>query len=94
MHRLMLNRSLRFLDQDQTHIRYNSEWTDPLSATDFVQLTARYTLARMMERDDFKKRFSAGQSISIHEILYPLLQGYDSVALKSDIELVGYRSDF
>lgn len=79
----------KLLDKDQTQIHYNSEWTSGFSTTDFIKLMGRYTLARIMERDDFKKRFQSGHSISLHEILYPLLQGYDSVALKSDIELGG-----
>ena len=66
-----------------TEIRYNSEWSDPLGARGMIQLAARYTVARMMERDDFTKRFKAGTPISVHEFLYPLMQGYDSVALKS-----------
>ena len=77
------------LDPARTEIRYNSEWSDPLGARGMIQLAARYTVARMMERDDFNKRFKSGQSISVHEFLYPLMQGYDSVALKSDLELGG-----
>ncbi|MFY7902780.1 MAG: tyrosine--tRNA ligase, partial [Rubrivivax sp.] len=75
------------LDRSRTEIRYNSEWSDPLGARGMIQLASRYTLARMLERDDFTKRFRAGTPISIHELLYPLMQGYDSVALKSDLEL-------
>src|SRR6187401_1302309 len=72
------------LDPARTEIRYNSEWSDPLGARGMIQLAARYTVARMMERDDFSKRFKAGTPISVHEFLYPLMQGYDSVALRSD----------
>ncbi|WP_213957389.1 MULTISPECIES: tyrosine--tRNA ligase [unclassified Variovorax] len=82
------------LDPDRTEIRYNSEWSDPLGARGMIQLAAKYTVARMMERDDFNKRFKAGQSISVHEFLYPLMQGYDSVALKSDLELGGTDQKF
>ena len=82
------------LDEAKTEIRYNSEWCDPLGARGMIQLAARYTVARMMERDDFDKRFKAGQSISVHEFLYPLMQGYDSVALKSDLELGGTDQKF
>ena len=82
------------LDESKTEIRYNSEWSDPLGARGMIQLAARYTVARMMERDDFSKRFKAGQSISVHEFLYPLMQGYDSVALRSDLELGGTDQKF
>ena len=82
------------LDPARTEIRYNSEWCDPLGARGLIQLAAKYTVARMMERDDFDKRFKGGQSISVHEFLYPLLQGYDSVALKSDLELGGTDQKF
>lgn len=82
------------LDPARTEIRYNSEWSEPLGASGMIQLAARYTVARMMERDDFHKRFTAGQSISVHEFLYPLMQGYDSVALKSDLELGGTDQKF
>ncbi|MDQ0589158.1 tyrosine--tRNA ligase [Variovorax paradoxus] len=82
------------LDPEKTEIRYNSEWSDPLGARGMIQLAAKYTVARMMERDDFNKRFNAGQSISVHEFLYPLMQGYDSVALKSDLELGGTDQKF
>ena len=82
------------LDPAKTEIRYNSEWSDPLGARGMIQLAARYTVARMMERDDFARRFKAGQSISVHEFLYPLLQGFDSVALKSDLELGGTDQKF
>jgi len=82
------------LDPSKTEIRYNSEWSDPLGARGMIQLAAKYTVARMMERDDFTKRFKGGQSISVHEFLYPLMQGYDSVALKSDLELGGTDQKF
>jgi tyrosyl-tRNA synthetase len=82
------------LDESKTEIRYNSEWSDPLGARGMIQLAAKYTVARMMERDDFSKRFKAGQSISVHEFLYPLMQGYDSVALRSDLELGGTDQKF
>ncbi len=82
------------LDPSKTEIRYNSEWCDPLGARGMIELASRYTVARMMERDDFHKRFTGGQSISVHEFLYPLMQGYDSVALKSDLELGGTDQKF
>ena len=82
------------LDPAKTEIRYNSEWSDPLGARGLIQLAAKYNVARMMERDDFNKRFKSGQSISVHEFLYPLMQGYDSVALKSDLELGGTDQKF
>ena len=82
------------LDPAKTEIRYNSERSDPLGARGMIQLAAKYNVARMMERDDFHKRFHSGQSISVHEFLYPLMQGYDSVALKSDLELGGTDQKF
>jgi len=82
------------LDPAKTEIRYNSEWSDPLGARGLIQLAARYTVARMMERNDFSERFKAGTPISVHEFLYPLMQGYDSVALKSDLELGGTDQKF
>ena len=82
------------LDPARTEIRYNSEWSDPLGARGMITLAAKYTVARMMERDDFNKRFKEGRSISVHEFLYPLMQGYDSVALKSDLELGGTDQKF
>ena len=82
------------LDPSKTEIRYNSEWSDPLGARGMIQLAAKYTVARMMERDDFTKRFAAQTPISVHEFLYPLMQGYDSVALKSDLELGGTDQKF
>jgi len=82
------------LDPARTEIRYNSEWSDPLGARGMIELAAKYTVARMMERNDFHDRFKAGSSISVHEFLYPLMQGYDSVALKSDLELGGTDQKF
>ena len=82
------------LDPEKTEIRYNSEWSDPLGARGMIQLAAKYTVARMMERNDFHERFKSGASISVHEFLYPLMQGYDSVALKSDLELGGTDQKF
>jgi tyrosyl-tRNA synthetase len=82
------------LDVDKAEVRYNSEWSDPLGARGMIQLAAKYTVARMMERNDFHERFKAGTSISVHEFLYPLMQGYDSVALKSDLELGGTDQKF
>ena len=82
------------LDPTRTEIRYNSEWSDPLGARGIIELAARYTVARMMERDDFSRRFKAGTPISVHEFLYPLMQGYDSVALKADLELGGTDQKF
>ena len=82
------------LDPTKTEIRYNSEWSDPLGARGMIELSAKYTVARMMERNDFNDRFKSGTSISVHEFLYPLMQGYDSVALKSDLELGGTDQKF
>jgi tyrosyl-tRNA synthetase len=82
------------LDPAKTEVRYNSEWCDPLGARGMIQLAARYTVAQMLERDDFTKRYRNGVPISVHEFLYPLMQGYDSVALKSDLELGGTDQKF
>jgi len=82
------------LDAERTKMRYNSEWCDPLGARGMIQLASRYTVARMMERDDFTKRYKSGTPIAVHEFLYPLMQGYDSVALKSDLELGGTDQKF
>jgi tyrosyl-tRNA synthetase len=82
------------LDPAKTEIRYNSEWCDPLGARGMIQLASRYTVARMMERNDFHDRFKAGSPIAVHEFLYPLMQGYDSVALRSDLELGGTDQKF
>ena len=86
--------AFKVLDPAKTELRYNSEWSDALGARGMIQLAAKYTVARMMERNDFHERFHAGTSISVHEFLYPLMQGYDSVALKSDIELGGTDQKF
>jgi len=88
------NQASKVLDPARTEIRYNSEWSDALGARGMIALAARYTVARMMERDDFHKRFHSGQSISVHEFLYPLMQGYDSVALRCDLELGGTDQKF
>jgi tyrosyl-tRNA synthetase len=82
------------LDPEKTEIRYNSEWCDPLGARGMIELASRYTVARMMEREDFTQRFRNGVAISVHEFLYPLMQGYDSVALKADLELGGTDQKF
>ena len=82
------------LNPEQTEIRYNSEWSDPLGARGMIQLASRWTVARMLERDDFTKRFQGNIPISVHELLYPLMQGYDSVALKADVELGGTDQKF
>ncbi len=82
------------LDAARTEIRYNSEWCDPLGAHGMIQLASRWTVARMLERDDFTKRFQGNVPISVHEFLYPLMQGYDSVALKADVELGGTDQKF
>jgi tyrosyl-tRNA synthetase len=79
----------KILDPERTEVRFNSEWLGKFSGADLIKLAAKYPVARMLERDDFKKRFREGRTIAIHEFLYPLLQGYDSVALKADVELGG-----
>lgn len=84
----------KILDRDKTTIVFNSEWMGKMSAADMIKLAGRQTVARMLERDDFKKRYKAEQSISIHEFLYPLVQGYDSVALEADVELGGTDQKF
>jgi len=84
----------KILDPEKTEIRYNSQWMNELGAAGMITLAARHTVARMLERDDFKKRFNSNQPIAIHEFLYPLAQGYDSVALKSDVELGGTDQKF
>jgi tyrosyl-tRNA synthetase len=84
----------KVLDPLRTEIRYNSEWSEPLGAAGMIKLASHYTVARMLERDDFAIRFRGNQPISVHEFLYPLMQGYDSVALKSDIELGGTDQKF
>ncbi|GAB3006017.1 tyrosine--tRNA ligase [Arenimonas maotaiensis] len=84
----------KVLDRDKTELRFNSEWFDALRAADMIKLAGQMTVARMLERDDFAKRFAAQQPIAIHEFLYPLVQGYDSVALKADVELGGTDQKF
>ena len=84
----------RILDPERTRIRFNSEWMAAMGAHDLIRLASHHTVARMLERDDFHKRYKSGQSIAIHEFLYPLVQGYDSVALKADIELGGSDQKF
>ena len=86
--------AFKILDPAKTRIEYNSTWLKELGATGMIKLAAKQTVARMLERDDFKKRYAGGQSIAIHEFLYPLLQGYDSVALKADVELGGTDQRF
>ena len=82
------------LDRDRTEIRYNAEWSQPLGADGMIRLASHYTLARLLERDDFQKRYAGGHPIAMHELLYPLMQGYDSVALRSDLELGGTDQKF
>lgn len=84
----------KVLDPDKTKIMFNSEWMEKLSPSDLIKLAATHTVARMLERDDFHKRYTSGQAIAIHEFLYPLLQGYDSVAMQADIELGGTDQKF
>jgi tyrosyl-tRNA synthetase len=84
----------KILDPARTEVAFNSAWMDKLSPADFIRLASQYTVARMLERDDFSKRYSTNQPIAIHEFLYPLVQGYDSVALKADIELGGTDQKF
>ena len=84
----------KVLDRDRTEVRFNSEWFGAMSAADMIRLAGQHTVARMLERDDFAKRYAAQQSIAIHEFLYPLVQGYDSVALEADIELGGTDQKF
>jgi tyrosyl-tRNA synthetase len=84
----------KILDPEKTEVRFNSEWFEAMNAADMIRLCARYTMARMMEREDFRNRYQNNQSISIHEFLYPLVQGYDSVALKADVELGGHDQIF
>lgn len=84
----------KILDRERTQVMFNSSWMDKLGAADMIQLAGKYTVARMLERDDFDKRFKSGQSIAIHEFLYPLVQGYDSVAMEADVELGGTDQKF
>jgi tyrosyl-tRNA synthetase len=89
-----LEQVYKILDKDKTTVMYNSEWMNKFSSTDMINLAARYTVARMIERDDFQKRLASNLPVSIHELLYPLIQGYDSVAMKSDVELGGTDQKF
>ena len=84
----------KVLDRERTEIRFNSEWFGKMTAADMIKLAAKHTVARMLERDDFDKRYKGGLPIAIHEFLYPLVQGYDSVALKADVELGGTDQKF
>jgi tyrosyl-tRNA synthetase len=84
----------KILDPEKTLVMFNSSWMNKMDAADLIQLAARHTVARMLERDDFSKRYSSGQPIAIHEFIYPLVQGYDSVALKADVELGGTDQKF
>jgi tyrosyl-tRNA synthetase len=84
----------KILDPERTQILFNSEWSDKLGAEGMIRLASRYTVARLLERDDFSKRFKGGQPIAVHELLYPLMQGYDSVAMKADVELGGTDQKF
>jgi tyrosyl-tRNA synthetase len=84
----------KILDAQKTTVLFNSQWMGEMKAADMIQLAARHTVARMLERDDFNKRYKGGQSISVHEFLYPLVQGYDSVAMKTDVELGGTDQKF
>jgi tyrosyl-tRNA synthetase len=86
--------AFKILDPDKTELMFNSTWLDALGADGLIQLTTQYNVARMLERDDFDKRYKSGQSIAVSEFLYPLLQGYDSVAMESDIELGGTDQKF
>lgn len=88
------NQVFKILDKKRTHVVFNSEWLKNLGADGMLKLSAQYTVARMLERDDFSKRFKSNQSISIHEFMYPLMQGYDSVALEADVELGGTDQKF
>ncbi len=84
----------KILDPEKTTVMFNSQWMGAMSAADLIQVAAKYTVARMLERDDFSKRYAANQSIAVHEFLYPLIQGYDSVAMKADVELGGTDQKF
>jgi tyrosyl-tRNA synthetase len=87
--RTYTDQAFKILDSERTEVVFNSEWINRLTPADFIELASRYTVARMLERDDFQKRYRSGQPIAIHEFLYPLLQGYDSVVLNADVELGG-----
>jgi tyrosyl-tRNA synthetase len=84
----------KILDPDRTEVLFNSAWFDRMTPADFIHLAAQHTVARMLERDDFGKRYASGQPIAIHEFLYPLVQGYDSVAMRADVELGGTDQKF
>ena len=84
----------KILDRERTRVDFNSRWMGPMSATGLIEIAAKHTVARMLERDDFSKRYKSGQPISVHEFLYPLVQGYDSVALRADVELGGTDQKF
>jgi len=84
----------KILDPEKTLVMFNSSWMNDMSSAELIELAAKHTVARMLERDDFSKRYQSGQSISIHEFLYPLIQGYDSVAMKADVELGGTDQKF
>jgi tyrosyl-tRNA synthetase len=86
--------ALKILDPERTEVRFNSEWMDALGVRDLIQIAARLSVARMLERDDFEKRLAAGDPLFLHELLYPLIQGYDSVALEADVELGGTDQKF
>src|SRR5712675_2074708 len=89
-----LDQVFKIIDKDKTEVRYNSEWLDKLSSTEVVKLCAHYSLARMLEREDFRSRLANQQPISVHELLYPLLTAYDAVSLKSDVELGATEQKF
>ena len=84
----------KILDADKTQILFNSEWSDKLGAEGIIRLASRYTVSQLLERDDFSKRFGQEKPIALHELLYPLMQGYDSVAMKADVELGGTDQKF
>ena len=84
----------KILDPTKTQVMFNSTWMDKMTSADMIQLAGKYTVARMLERDDFDKRYKGGQSIAVHEFLYPLVQGYDSVAMQADVELGGTDQKF
>ncbi len=88
------NQIFRILDPDRTRVEFNSNWMGDMDAAGLIRLASHYTVARMLERDDFSKRYKGGQAISVHEFLYPIVQGYDSVALKADVELGGTDQKF
>jgi tyrosyl-tRNA synthetase len=88
------DQAFKILDPDQTQILFNSKWSDPLGAEGIIRLAAKYTVSQLLERDDFSKRFNAEKPIAVHELLYPLMQGYDSVAMKADVELGGTDQKF